>query len=74
MKNAYPIGTRFTPIGKNRAEHTVVDIHRTFNSRGDLVKLFYVSTHLFCGQQVTAYEIPAATIARGNPILPAPKL
>ena len=74
MKNAYPIGTRFTPIGKNRAEHTVVDIHRTFNSRGELVKLFYVSTHLFCGQQVTAYEIPATTIARGNPILPTPKL
>ena len=70
MPNVYPIGTRFTPIGKNRAEHTVVDIHRTFNSHGELVKLFYVSTHLFCGQTVTNYEIPAATIARGNPILP----
>ena len=70
MKNTYPIGTRFTPIGKNRAEHTVVDIHRTFNSRGELVNLFYFSTHICCGPTVTNYEIPAATIARGNPILP----
>jgi len=66
----YPIGTRFTPIGKSKAEHTVVDIHSTFNSRNELVKTCYVSSHLFCGQLVYNCEIPAASIARGNPILP----
>ncbi len=54
MTDTYPIGTKFRPIG-GKHEHTVVDVWKTYNSAGDLVRVRYVAEHLLCGQ----------TIARG---------
>ena len=65
----YPIGTRFTPLGKFQTENTVTDILKTYNSKGDLVRVRYVATHTFMGQTVTHHDIAPATIARGSPIL-----
>ena len=59
------IGTKFMNRDKNQKECTVIDIYKTYNNAGDLVKTNYVATHDFCGQIVTVYDIPAATICRG---------
>lgn len=61
----FQIGQKYSPIGKNYV-CTVVDIHKTFNSKGELVKTRYVSEHDFCGQVVKDYDVVDATIARGK--------
>jgi len=39
---------------------------------GEIVKASYVATYPFCGQKITAHDVPDATIARGNPVLNLP--
>jgi hypothetical protein len=65
MTTEYPIGTQYKTGDKRADLCTVTDILKTYNSKGDLVKMCYVSTHEFCGQAVTNYEVPSASIARG---------
>ncbi len=63
----FPIGTKF--IRYSRAEEqveTIVDIYTTRNNAGDVVKVRYVATHEFLGQEVADYDIPEATIARSE--------
>ena len=50
----YPIGTQFVPYGGKRPEETVIDVLKTYNSKGELVKVRYLCTHNFCGQKVTS--------------------
>lgn len=66
----YPIGTQFKTRGKAPKLCTVVDILKTYNNANELVKVRYVATHPFMGQNVTDYDVPATTIAMGlvNPI------
>lgn len=61
----FPIGTQYLTRGKHPLLCTVVDVLRTYNSRGDLVRLRYVATHQFCGQTVTDGDVCDTTIARG---------
>jgi len=65
MTTEYPIGTQYKTRDKRADLCTVTDILKTYNSKGELVKTYYVSTHDFCGQAVTNYEVPAVSIARG---------
>ncbi len=58
----FPIGTKFTPRGKNRSECEVVDILRTYNAKGEQVKLRYVCRYPFLGQDVYNYDIVETTI------------
>ncbi|WOB06508.1 hypothetical protein [Piscinibacter gummiphilus] len=62
----YPIGTKFARrVSAKRTDVcTVVDIHRTYNNAGELVKTRYVATHEFLGQVVTDHDVVAVTIAR----------
>jgi len=62
----FPIGTKYMTRGKHPNECTVTDIHSTFNVSGEMVKFRYVSTHTFCGQTVTNYDVPQAAIAMGS--------
>jgi len=59
------IGTEFTTRGKHPRICQVVDIHKTYNYLGDLVKTRYVAVHDFMGQAVIERDIPATTIKRG---------
>lgn len=59
------IGTQFMTPGRAPRKCTVVDIHKTYNMAGELVKTRYVTTHEFMGQTVTERDIPAITIQRG---------
>ena len=60
----YKIGTKYKSAGKRKDICTVVDILKTYNNAGDLVKVRYVSEHNFMGQKVTDYDVCSATIAR----------
>jgi hypothetical protein len=64
-KPRFVIGQQFTSLGKHPKLCTVMDIHKTYNSRNELVKVRYIATHEFCGQTVTDYDICETTIARG---------
>jgi len=59
------IGTTFLSGGKNKKLCTVNDIFKTYNSRGELVKVRYSAIHLFMGQTVAEYDIVETTIKRG---------
>jgi len=62
----FAIGTVYRTGGKHPIECTVTDILRTYNSKGELVKIRYVATHQFCGQLVTDVDVVETTIARGR--------
>ena len=67
----YPIGTKYyLKRGKMEIVCTVIDIHKTYNAAGELVKTRYVSTYKFCGQLVTESDVVAVTIAKGLVSLP----
>jgi hypothetical protein len=61
----YEIGTKFKTRGKAPRFCEVVDIFKTYNSRGELIKTRYVATHNFLGQCVTDYDVSKTTIAMG---------
>lgn len=61
----FAIGTKFKAGGKVKRLCTVVDIHRTYNSKNELVKVRYVATHDFMGQTITDRDVVATTIKRG---------
>ncbi len=67
----YPIGTQFMSRGKHAKLCTVVDVLKTYNSAGELVRTRYVTEHDFCGQKVRDNDVCAVTIARQLPFTPA---
>lgn len=65
-RHRFPIGTLY--LARSSGEKrlcTVVDHLTTTNSKGDVVKIRYVSTHVFCGQTVSDHDVLDTTIARG---------
>ena len=62
------IGTKFHKIGRKDADrvYVVIDIHKTYNVNGDLVKTGYVAESDFCGQKVIENDILKTTILRGK--------
>ena len=61
----FQIGTEFMSRGKHPKVCTVVDVLRTYNNAGELVRLRYVATHLSAtGQIVTDHDVCDTTIAR----------
>ena len=64
--NEIKIGQKYTSRGKYPRQCTVVDIYKTYNASGELVKTSYVATQEFAGQVITDYDVPAATIIRGG--------
>lgn len=62
------IGLKFK--NKNKKHNNlmeVVDIHKTYNSKGDLVRTEYVCENDFIGQKITSI-VPASTIAMSEKI------
>ena len=57
----FSIGTKFMSRGK---VCEVVDIHRTYNNKNEIVSLRYVGEHIFLGQSIKTYDILDTTIAR----------
>lgn len=71
MEAKYPVGQRFkigqqfTTRGKHPRLFTVTDILKTYNSKGELVRIRYEATHEFLGQTITDCDVCDTTIARG---------
>lgn len=61
----YEIGQRFKTRGKHPRLYTVTDILRTYNAKGELVRLRYVATTGFVGQTLTDHDVVETTIALG---------
>ncbi len=61
----FQIGQKYIKRGKRKDICTVIDIHTTYNSAGEVVKERYVSTHTFMGQVVTDRDVVETTIAMG---------
>lgn len=61
----YSVGQQYKTMGKNPRVCTVVDIHKTYNLAGEMVKLRYVSQHEFCGQVMIDSDVVETTITRG---------
>lgn len=59
------IGQRFKTRGKHPRECTVIDILRTHNSAGELIRIAYVATHQLAGRTITDHNVCDATIAMG---------
>jgi hypothetical protein len=63
----FAIGFKFKHYArKHNNELTIIDIYKTYNSAGDLVKFTYVCSHEFLGQSVIDYDINETTIARST--------
>ena len=63
--NKILIGTKFIKRGKRNDVCKVIDIYKTFDSDGLLVKTSYLCQHDFMGQKVR-HEECAVTIQRGH--------
>lgn len=61
----YEIGTKYQNGGKYPNLCTVTDIYKTYNSKGELVKIRYEAQHEFAGQTINDHDVCATTIARG---------
>lgn len=61
----FTIGQQFVTRGHAPRLCTVTEILRTYNSRGDLVKVRYVATHTFMGETLVDHDVVETTIAMG---------
>lgn len=62
----YPIGTQFKTRGKHPRLCTVIDILKTYNSKGEHVQTRYVATHELMGQTLIDRDVVRTTIAMGR--------
>lgn len=65
MHTEYPNGTEYLSPGRHPRLCRVIDCLKTYNRAGELVATHYVTTHEFCGQDVTQRDVVATTIAMG---------
>lgn len=66
LEPRYSIGHVYKTRGKSPRICSIVDIHRTFNAAGELVKLRYVATHTFMGQLIVDADVCETTVAMGS--------
>jgi len=61
----YRVGTKFKTRGRHPRECTVIDIWKTYNTAGELVRIRYVATHEIMSRLVIDYDVLETTIAMG---------
>lgn len=61
----FPIGQSFKTRGKGQRYCRVVDILKTYNCAGTLVKVRYVAEHEFMGQTIRDEDVCETTISMG---------
>ncbi len=67
MNNVIQEYKQYKPRGRKHPKLcTVVDVLKTYNKAGELVKTRYVSEHEFLGQTVIDRDVCETTILRGE--------
>lgn len=61
----YKIGTKYKTRGKHPRVCTIIDVYKTYNTKNELVKTRYVSTHEFMGQTITDNDVYPTTVKMG---------
>lgn len=61
----FAIGDQYKTRGKHQRICTIVDILRTYNAADELVRIRYVATHNFMGQEIMDSDVCDATVAMG---------
>lgn len=64
MPMEYTIGTKFETHHKPPTVATVVDILKTYNAAGELVRVRYVAQYERLGQLITDRDVVAVSIAK----------
>lgn len=65
MKFKFEIGQTYTHKRKNSEQlRTIVDRLETYNAKGELIKLRYVTEHSFMGQILTDDDVLEVSICR----------
>ena len=69
MDTKYKIGQKYISRGKAKHECEIIDIYKTYNYKGELVKIRYVAAHKLLGQTVVDYDVveTSITMALGFP-------
>ena len=65
MIHRFPIGTQYRPAGKHAKVTTVTDQLTLTNSKGEILRVSYLTKHEFLGQMITNHDVCDTTIARG---------
>ncbi len=65
----FTVGTQYKTRGKHPHICTIIDIHKTYNIAGELVKLRYVSTHELLRQTIVDSDVCETTVAMGVMLL-----
>ena len=64
METEYPIGTKYFCNGDKTLIHTVTDVWKTHNSKGELLQTSYVTTREDDGKIISHHGVRALTITR----------
>ena len=62
----FPVGTKFTPRGKNQRVTTVIDHLTTTNIKGEIVKFRYLCESNILGKPVRNSDVVHTTIEMAN--------
>ena len=65
MIHRFPIGTQYKPVGKHTKVTTVIDQLTLTDSKGEILRVSYLTQHEFLGQTITNHDVCDTTIARG---------
>lgn len=64
MSHRFPIGIQYKSAGKQPRICTVEDQMTVTNSKDEVIKSYYQTSHEFAGQKVYEHEVCDTTIAR----------
>lgn len=65
MEPDVDIGTKFRKLGRGDEVWTVVDVWKTYDNAGRLVKVRYVASRHFMRQEIFDHDVVKTTILRG---------
>lgn len=65
MDQRFEIGTVYKSYRDDRL-NIIVDVYKTYNSKGEMVALSYVTEHEFLGQKIKRRDVTDAEIARSG--------
>jgi|JI10StandDraft_1071094.scaffolds.fasta_scaffold1083636_2 hypothetical protein len=66
LQARFSIGDTFKTRGRHPRLCTILDILRTYNSNGELVRVRYVASHKLNGQVIMDYDVCETSVLMGK--------